>query len=340
MSESKTTSLYDFHLSKNAKIIDFAGWSMPFSYDGILKEHHYVRESAGYFDVSHMGRLRLSYSQIEEINYLICSDLKNISNTKALYSIFTSEDGTAIDDVIFWKFEDDLILICNASNTNKIKTHLDIHSVNYEDLTASTDLIAVQGKNAIDIVSNIMSVPDKFSTSKEGKYVYARTGYTGEDGLEVMLDINDTLAFVSELETKGVKPCGLGSRDTLRLEASLPLYGFELTDDVSPIEAGLKWTVTNKNEYLGKDVIDHQIETKEHKYLKRFKLNAKQIARTGTICTSDGVEGIVTSGNISPILGYPIGFVLFKSNPTDDLVEFDIRGNLIEGNLLNKRFLS
>jgi len=340
MSESKTTSLYDFHLSKNAKIIDFAGWSMPFSYDGTLKEHHYVRESAGYFDVSHMGRLRLSYSQIEEINYLICSDLKNISNTKALYSIFTSEDGTAIDDVIFWKFEDDLILICNASNTNKIKTHLDIHSVNYEDLTASTDLIAVQGKNAIDIVSNIMSVPDKFSTSKEGKYVYARTGYTGEDGLEVMLDINDTLAFVSELETKGVKPCGLGSRDTLRLEASLPLYGFELTDGISPIEAGLKWTVTNKNEYLGKDVIDHQIETKEHKYLKRFKLNAKQIARTGTICTSDGVEGIVTSGNISPILGYPIGFVLFKSNPTDDLVEFDIRGNLIEGNLLNKRFLS
>ena len=340
MSESKTTSLYDFHLSKNAKIIDFAGWSMPFSYDGTLKEHHYVRESAGYFDVSHMGRLRLNYSQIEEINYLICSDLKNISNTKALYSIFTSEDGTAIDDVIFWKFEDDLILICNASNTNKIKTHLDIHSINYEDLTMNTDLIAVQGKKAIDIVSNIMSVPDKFSTSKEGKYVYARTGYTGEDGLEVMLDTNDTVGFISELEAKGVKPCGLGSRDTLRLEASLPLYGFELTDDISPIEAGLKWTVTNKDDYLGKNVIDHQIESKEHKHLKRFKLNAKQIARTGTICSSDGVEGIVTSGNISPILGYPIGFVLFKSNPADDLVEFDIRGNLIEGNLLYKRFLS
>ena len=340
MSESKTTSLYDFHLSKNAKIIDFAGWSMPFSYDGTLKEHHYVRESAGYFDVSHMGRLRLNYSQIEEINYLICSDLKNISNTKALYSIFTSEDGTAIDDVIFWKFEDDLILICNASNTNKIKTHLDIHSINYEDLTMNTDLIAVQGKKAIDIVSNIMSVPDKFSTSKEGKYVYARTGYTGEDGLEVMLDTNDTVGFISELEAKGVKPCGLGSRDTLRLEASLPLYGFELTDDISPIEAGLKWTVTNKDDYLGKGVIEYQIESKEHKHLKRFKLNGKQIARTGTICSSDGVEGIVTSGNISPILGYPIGFVLFKSNPADDLVEFDIRGNLIEGNLLYKRFLS
>ncbi len=252
MSELKTTSLYDFHLSKNAKMIDFAGWSMPFSYDGTLKEHHYVRNSAGYFDVSHMGRLRLSYSQIEEINYLICSELKNLENTKALYSIFTSEQGTAIDDVIFWKFEDDLILICNASNTNKIKSHLDINSITYEDLTLTTDLIAIQGKNAINIIDQIMTIPDKFSTYKENNYIYARTGYTGEDGVEVMIDTKDTVDFINMLETKGVKPCGLGSRDTLRLEASLPLYGFELTDDISPVEAGLKWTITNENDYLGK----------------------------------------------------------------------------------------
>ena len=340
MSELKTTSLYDFHLSKNAKMIDFAGWSMPFSYDGTLKEHHYVRDSAGYFDVSHMGRLRLSYSQIEDINYLICSELKNLENTKALYSIFTSEQGTAIDDVIFWKFEDDLILICNASNTNKIKSHLDINSITYEDLTLTTDLIAIQGKNAMNIIDQIMTIPDKFSTFKENNYIYARTGYTGEDGVEVMLDSKDTLDFINMLETKGVKPCGLGSRDTLRLEASLPLYGFELTDDITPVEAGLKWTITNENDYLGKQIIDEQISSKQHKHLKRFKLSAKQIARTGTICVSDGVEGVVTSGNISPILGHPIGYVLFKSNPADDLVEFDIRGNLIEGNLIYKRFLS
>lgn len=340
MSELKTTSLYDFHLSKNAKMIDFAGWSMPFSYDGTLKEHHYVRNSAGYFDVSHMGRLRLSYSQIEDINYLICSELKNLENTKALYSIFTSEQGTAIDDVIFWKFEDDLILVCNASNTNKIKSHLDINSITYEDLTLTTDLIAIQGKNAMNIIDQIMTIPDKFSTFKENNYIYARTGYTGEDGVEVMLDSKDTLDFINMLETKGVKPCGLGSRDTLRLEASLPLYGFELTDDITPVEAGLKWTITNENDYLGKQIIDEQISSKQHKHLKRFKLSAKQIARTGTICVSDGVEGVVTSGNISPILGHPIGYVLFKSNPADDLVEFDIRGNLIEGNLIYKRFLS
>tara|TARA_B100001109_G_scaffold39874_1_gene31397 strand:- start:2631 stop:3653 length:1023 start_codon:yes stop_codon:yes gene_type:complete len=340
MSDLKTTSLYEFHLSKESKMIDFAGWSMPFSYDGTLKEHNYVRESAGYFDVSHMGRLRLSYSQIEEINYLICSELRDIDNTKALYSMFLSESGTAIDDVIFWKFEDDLILICNASNTLKIKNHLDANSITYSDLTYETDLIAVQGKNAISIVEEMMPIPDKFFTSKDSIYTYARTGYTGEDGVEVMLDQKDTLDFIQKLEDKDVKPCGLGSRDTLRLEASLPLYGFELTDDISPVEAGLKWTLTNKSDYMGKNVIDEQIDTKNHKYLKRFKLNAKQIARTGTICNSGNVSGTVTSGNISPILGHPIGFALFETNPSDNLVEFDIRGNLIEGNLLYKRFLS
>ena len=340
MSELKTTSLYEFHLSKNSKMIDFAGWSMPFSYEGTLKEHNYVRESSGYFDVSHMGRLRLNYSQIEDINYLICSELKDIDNTKALYSIFTSESGTAIDDVIFWKFEDDLILICNASNTTKIKNHLDANSINYDDLTDDTDLIAVQGKDSIAIIEEMMSIPNKFSTSRDSKFTYARTGYTGEDGVEVMLDKKDTLDFVQQLESKGVKPCGLGSRDTLRLEASLPLYGFELTDDISPVEAGLKWTLTNKSEYMGKAAIDNQLNSKDHKYLKRFSLNAKQIARTGTTCKSGDSIGIVTSGNISPILGKPIGFALFETNPSDNLVEFDIRGNLIEGNLLDKRFLS
>ena len=340
MSELKTTSLYEFHLSKNSKMIDFAGWSMPFSYDGTLKEHNYVRHSAGYFDVSHMGRLRLNYSQIEEINYLICSELKDIENTKALYTIFTSDMGTAIDDVIFWKFEDDLILICNASNTSKIKNHLDINSISYEDLTNNTDLIAVQGKTAISIIEEMMLIPNKFSTSKDSKYTYARTGYTGEDGVEVMLDQKDTLHFIEKLEAKGVMPCGLGSRDTLRLEASLPLYGFELRDNITPVEAGLKWTLSNKSDYIGKNVIDEQLSSKNHKYLKKFKLNAKQIARTGTACKSNNVSGIVTSGNISPILGHPIGFTLFETNPSDNLVEFDIRGNLIEGNLLDKRFLS
>ena len=174
---------------------------------------------------------------------------------------------------------------------------------------------------------------------KKNNYTYARTGYTGEDGLEVMCSNENVEKLMHFLEENDIKPCGLGARDTLRLEASLPLYGFELSDNISPIEAGLKWTITNQNDYKGKDVIETQIQTKKHKSLRKFKINARQIARTDTLCTSNGINGLVTSGNISPILGHPIGFIIFETNPVTDLVEFQIRGNLIEGKLLNKRFL-
>lgn len=340
MSEQKTTYLYNFHTSQNAKMIDFGGWSMPFSYDGTLKEHNYVREDTGFFDVSHMGRLRLQQDQMELINSLICSELTSIENTKALYSLFLNENGNALDDVIFWKFEDDLILICNASNTEKITNHLASHSVNFDNLTSDTVLIAVQGKTAIEKLENKFNIPEKFNTGRIDKFTYARTGYTGEDGIEIMCSNDDADELINYLMSIDIKPCGLGSRDTLRLEGSLPLYGFELTEDISPVEAGLKWTITNKSNYLGKEKIDDQINSGNHKYLKRFTLNGRQIARTGTEVLSDNVKGLVTSGNISPVLQVPIGFVLFESKPPVDLVNFDIRGNLLEGNLLKKRFLS
>src|SRR5210317_923542 len=340
MPDSLVSPLHNYHTSQNAKFIDFAGWSMPFSYEGTIKEHNYVREDKGFFDVSHMGRLEIQYNDIAILQTLICSDIENLQVGKALYTIFTNSNGCAIDDVIFCKFQDKILLICNASNTLKIKEHLITYSISFNDVTNSTALIAIQGPNAIQIMKGFVDIPDSFSCLQNDKYTYARTGYTGEDGLEIMVSLDYVDELLDYLKSNNISPCGLGSRDTLRLEASLPLYGFELSDEISPIEAGLKWIVTNKDDYLGKDVIDYQIQSKEHKHLKRFKLNAKQIARTGSTCTSDGVKGIVTSGNISPILGYPIGFVLFKSNPAGNLVEFDIRGNLIEGNLLNKRFLS
>ena len=338
MDQPNLSPLHELHLTNSAKFIEFAGWNMPFSYSGTIKEHNYVRNDVGYFDVSHMGRLKIDNDSIESLSSLICSDIKNLKHGKALYSIFTNENGCALDDVIFWKFPNYILLICNAINTEKIITHLTNTNIKFEDITKQTALVAVQGPNAIEKLGNILSIPESFSCLENDIYTYARTGYTGEDGLEIMVNIKNLEHLLNLLSN--IQPCGLGSRDTLRLEASLPLYGFELTDDITPVEAGLKWTITNNNDYLGKEAIDEQLNSKQHKHLKKFNLNAKQIARTGTICTSDGVEGVVTSGNISPVLGYPIGFVLFKSNPPDDLVEFDIRGNLIEGKLLYKRFLS
>ena len=137
-----------------------------------------------------------------------------------------------------------------------------------------------------------------------------------------------------------IKPCGLGSRDTLRLEASLPLYGFELTEEISPVEANLKWVITNEDDYLGKDILDNELNSKNHKALKKFIINSKHIARTGTKVKNNNINGVVTSGNYSPLLEKSIGFALFDSSPESDLLEFDIRGNFIEGNIINKRFLS
>ena len=155
-----------------------------------------------------------------------------------------------------------------------------------------------------------------------------------------MVDIEDLDELISFLHNNEIEPCGLGARDTLRLEAALPLYGFELTEDITPVEAGLKWTLTNKRVYRGSHIIDQQIKTGNHKVLKKFVIDSRNIARTGTDVLAGNIHGVVTSGNFSPILQKSIGFVLFESQPDTDLLEFEIRGKFIEGKILKKRFLS
>ena len=157
--DKRTTQLHSYHESQNAKFIDFGDWSMPFSYEGTLKEHDVVRNSSGFFDVSHMGRLEIDYSELDKISSLICSDLINIPMNKALYSIFTNENGNALDDVIFWKFEDKFILIPNASNAPKIKSHLVDHKVYFIDKSLETVLIAVQGPRTIELFNDRFDIP-------------------------------------------------------------------------------------------------------------------------------------------------------------------------------------
>jgi len=340
MNDLLTTSLYKFHQEQEAKMIEFAGWHMPFSYEGTIKEHNYVRNGSGFFDVSHMGRIYLENNEIDNINKLICSDLIKLKNTKAMYSIFTNEEGNALDDVIFWKFETHIILICNAINRYKITTHLTKNEISFKDITFETSLIAIQGPQAIELLNTLLEIPDKFSTNINKTFTYARTGYTGEDGLEIMYENIHTDQVIKFLIDNNIKPCGLSSRDTLRLEASLPLYGFELTEKISPVEANLKWVINNNDNYLGKNIIDKHMKTGVHKYLKKFILESKRIPRTGTEVKSNNVSGVVTSGNYSPILEKSIGFVLLDSLPESNLLEFDIRGNLLEGQIINKRFLS
>ena len=340
MPDSLLSPLHTYHVKNKAKFIDFAGWSMPFSYDGTIKEHNYVRTDNGFFDVSHMGRIEIQSTEIDKLSKLICSDIENLNEGKALYSIFTDSNGCAIDDVIFWKFSDHIVLICNAANSTKVINHLKEHSISINVITESTALIAVQGPNSLNLMSNLIEIPNVFSCIKTDHYTYARTGYTGEEGLEIMVSLDNLENLMNFLTSSDAKPCGLGSRDTLRLEASLPLYGFELSQDITPIEAGLKWTVSNKNDFLGSDVIKEQISSGNHQILKKFTIDSRSIARTGTNVKAGSVPGVVTSGNYSPILKKSIGFALFKNQPTTDLLEFDIRGKLVEGKIMKKRFLS
>ena len=233
-----------------------------------------------------------------------------------------------------------IILIPNASNASKIKSHLSDHKIDFIDKSLETVLIAVQGPRTIELINDRFEIPEKFSTAKSDNFMYARTGYTGEDGIEIMANNAEADSLISFLIEKGIKPCGLGSRDTLRLEASLPLYGFELTEDITPVEASLSWTITNEHDFLGSDRIKTQLQDGNHKILKKFTIESRKIARTETIGMSSDIKGVVTSGNFSPILNKSIGFILFENKPPQNLIEFDIRGNLIEGNIVNKRFLS
>ena len=281
MPDSLVSPLHNYHTSQNAKFIDFAGWSMPFSYEGTIKEHNYVREDKGFFDVSHMGRLEIQYNDIAILQTLICSDIENLQVGKALYSIFTNNNGCAIDDVIFWKFQDKILLICNAANTLKIKEHLITYSISFNDVTNSTALIAIQGPNAIEIMEGLVDIPDSFSCLQNDQHIYARTGYTGEDGLEIMVSLDYVDELLDYLKSNNISPCGLGSRDTLRLEASLPLYGFELSDEITPVEAGLKWTITNTQPYLGSEVITEQLKNGPHKILKKYPQEARRLHALG-----------------------------------------------------------
>ena len=336
----KYSPLHSLHLKNKAKFIEFSGWTMPFSYKGTIKEHQFVRQNNGYFDVSHMGRLVIDNDYLQKVSTLICSDLLELKSGKALYSIFTDDNGSALDDVIFWKYDEYVLLICNAANTEKIRNYLQTEEIFYQDLTEKTALVAVQGPKAISNLETLLPIPGSFSCLSNDKYTYARTGYTGEDGLEIMVDIEDLDELISFLHNNEIEPCGLGARDTLRLEAALPLYGFELTEDITPVEAGLKWTLTNKRVYRGSHIIDQQIKTGNHKVLKKFVIDSRNIARTGTDVLAGNIHGVVTSGNFSPILQKSIGFVLFESQPDTDLLELEIRGKFIEGKILKKRFLS
>jgi aminomethyltransferase len=324
----KETPLANEHRKLGARMVDFAGWNMPVQYKSIVTEHQAVRTKVGLFDVSHMGEFIITGSQAHEfVQYLIANDLNRLSKPNmALYTQFVMPHGGTVDDLIVYRREKDYLMVVNASNIDKdwkwvnehAKKFNDVHLKNVSDQTA---LLALQGPHATEILASLAGafVKDMPSFTYGEATVsgvpvsFGRTGYTGEDGFEIFMPSDQAVkvwnALLQAGASYGIEPCGLGARDTLRLEAGLPLYGHELDEDTSPIEAGLGWSVKlNKGgDFLGRDVMQKQVDGAMKKTMVCLKAEGKALPRQGyPVFAGDKQIGTVTSGSQGIFIGYPI----------------------------------
>lgn len=354
----KLTCLYDEHVALGAKMSPFAGYMMPIQYSSITEEHVAVRTKVGMFDVSHMGEIFVNGKDAEKfINHVFTNDITGMADGQCLYGMLLYPDGGTVDDLLVYKeFKPEhYLLVVNASNIEKDYNWLVEHSEGYEvvidNQSAAWGQIAVQGPEAEAVVNKVLGVdasPLTFYTFADfeidGKRVIvSRTGYTGEDGFEVYAAPEQTVAFWKAFLAAGVVPCGLGCRDTLRFEAGLPLYGDELTAEISPVTAGLSmFCKLNKEEFIGKDVLVQQKAEGTAKKLVGIEIHDKAIPRAGyPVELEDGTEvGVVTTGYHSITLDRSICFALVDSaySALGTALSIRIRKKVFPGEVIKKRF--
>ncbi len=323
----KRTALYEIHKRLGAKMVEFAGWEMPLSYTGTIEEHRAVRESVGLFDVSHLGRASLEGKGAKPLlQSLLPNDVRTFKGGSARYSVLLNEDGMILDDIVVYRRASDRFLLCiNASNTQKdlewVQAHIGTHPVKLLDLTHDMSQLALQGPHAEDVIRKVSDIdrqaikPWQFVEDRIAGFdaLIAKTGYTGDIGYEIYLGAGSAKTVWESLIKVGkefrIKTCGLGARDTLRLEAGNLLYGNDIDETTTPLEAGLeKMIVFDKGEFVGRSALLKQKETGVKKKLIGFELLQKAVPRHGYKIFSDGKEiGIVTSGNLSPFLNKGIG---------------------------------
>ena len=350
----KRTPFYDFHVASGAKMVDFAGWEMPILYRGIVDEHEQTRRSGSVFDVSHMGRLYFTGTDATRfLDYVLTRKVSEQKVGQSRYSLVCNDSGGVMDDVIVSRDQRHWLVVCNASNREKLLRHFEAtrqedggFDVQMDDRTESTAMVAVQGPKVIDKLSEVL--PTDLKSLKRyafvndevmmTRYTVSRSGYTGEDGVEMILPAKAApLAMKmlaedrSDHEGATIRPAGLGSRDTLRLEAGMPLYGHELTETTDPISAGLAWAV----ELGGKDFIGAEaLRSVMGKGLKRrlagLELEGRRIARQGAPVNKGGrAVGEVTSGTFSPTLQKSIAMAFIDPSLGEGAeVEVDLKGTI------------
>ena len=346
------TPFYDQHISSGAKIVDFHGWEMPLQYSGIIDEHKNLRSNVGLFDVSHMGRFKITGTSAEDcIQNLLTNDVTKIGDLQAIYSPMCSESGGILDDVIAYRInEDDFLLVVNSSNIEKDFAWVASHSqdAHVENITDQMALLALQGPASEEVLKAAgldLSELKRFHliTTKlfDVDCLLARTGYTGEDGFEIFFPSSHTEIWDKLLEIGtnfGIKPVGLGARDTLRLEAGLMLYGNDIDEKTTPLEAPLSWTVKFDCDFIGKSALEKQ--QVERKLVGFEILGTNRIARKDNTVLVDGLKvGIVTSGSFSPTLSKSIGFCFVPISVSDEqTIQIEIGNKPYDAKVTGTRF--
>lgn len=361
MSELKRTAVFNGYKTYGGKIIDFAGWEMPVQFEGIIPEHEAVRKAAGLFDVSHMGEVEIKGPQaLEYVNNLITNDVSLIENGQIAYSMMCYPDGGIVDDLLAYRYSaDKFLLVINASNIDKDVEWMLLNKgefdVEIQNISDNVSELAIQGPRAQEILQRLTdaSLPDiKFFYFKDGvmidgqRCLVSRTGYTGEDGFEIYTS-NEAVEKLWDrmLEAGkefGIKPAGLGARDTLRFEASLPLYGNELSKDINPLEAGFGMFVKlNKERFIGREALLKQKEEGLKRKLVGFEMKERGVPRHGYDVEADGERiGFVTTGYFAPFLQKNIGLALIdiKYSEIGSPIDIVIRNKKVKAEVISKAF--
>ena len=353
------TALFDTHVSLNGKMVDFAGWEMPIQFEGILAEARAVRSNSGLFDVSHMGRILLQGSDAANLlNWLTTANVPALRHNRARYTLVCTENGGILDDGIIYRLGDEeYMLICNAANREDVWSSLaqwrdtKFRNVMLDDRTFEVGMIAYQGPLAAETMNQLSPGLSQslrpFRIARvdvDGISAYiARTGYTGEDGFEIMPDAAQSAALWNRLMEMGAVPCGLGSRDVLRLEAGLMLHGSDMDATVTPLEAGLERFVHMDKEAIYSAALQRSLEEGLRRKLVGISMVGRGVPRHGYRMLSEGSEiGVVTSGGYSPSLDSYIGLGYVQTDMASSgaRLDVDVRGRVVEARVVDLPFYS
>ncbi|HAE91066.1 glycine cleavage system aminomethyltransferase GcvT [Tissierella praeacuta] len=362
--EAKKTPLYDEHVGLGGKVVDYAGWYLPVQYEGLIAEHEAVRNAVGLFDVSHMGEITVKGKDaLAFVDYLMTNDISKVVDNQIVYTFMCAPDGGVVDDLLVYRLaHDDYYLVVNASNTAKDykwileqKGNFDVEITNISDTVGE---VAIQGPLAQKVLQKLtktdLNTITFFTLNRKVdingvECMVSRTGYTGEDGFEVYTTNEGIVKVWKDIleagKEEGIKPCGLGCRDTLRFEASLPLYGHEISAEINPLEGGFKYFVKldKASDFIGKEALNKQWKEGLKRKLAGFEMIDRGIPREGYEIQKDGkVIGHVTTGYMSPTLKKNIGNALISPEYTELGTEIDImiRNKPAKAKIISKKFLN